>query len=97
MVIEMNDTKLATLAQIREFLAGAADVGLEAKASRAQRYEFVQATLVRLVYRGLARPEKSLVRAYLARKGSEIKTPISRSRVLEWMPQRTALEGEGER
>ena len=63
----MNDSRLATLAQIREFLDGTADVGLQPKGSRAQRYEFVQGTLVRLIYRGLARPQKSLVRAYLAR------------------------------
>ena len=63
MVIEMNDSRLATLAQIREFLDGTADVGLQPHGRRAQRYALVQRTLVRLIYRGLARPEKSLVRA----------------------------------
>jgi hypothetical protein len=53
MVIEMNDSRLATLAQIREFLGGTADVGLQPKVSRAQRYELGQHTRARLLYRGL--------------------------------------------
>jgi hypothetical protein len=44
MVIEMNDSKLATLAQIREFLADTADVGLQPMGRRAQRHALVQAT-----------------------------------------------------
>jgi transposase InsO family protein len=85
MVIEMNDSRLATLAQIREFLDGTADVGLQPKGSRAQRYAFVQRTLVRLVYRGLARPEKSLVRAYLARM-----TGFSRAQLTRLLAQYAA-------
>jgi hypothetical protein len=85
MVIEMNDSRLATLAQIREFLAGTADVGLQPKGSRAQRYAFVQRTLVRLIYRGLARPEKSLVRAYLARM-----TGFSRAQLTRLLAQYAA-------
>jgi hypothetical protein len=85
MVIEMNDSRLATLAQIREFLDGTADVGLQPKGSRAQRYELVQRTLVRLIYRGLARPEKSLVRAYLARM-----TGFSRAQLTRLLAQYAA-------
>jgi transposase InsO family protein len=85
MVIEMNDSRLATLAQIREFLGGTADVGLQPKGSRAQRYELVQRTLVRLIYRRLARPEKSLVRAYLARM-----TGFSRAQLTRLLAQYAA-------
>lgn len=81
----MNDSRLATLAQIREFLDGTADVGLQPNGSRAQRYEFVQRTLVRLIYRGLARPEKSLVRAYLARM-----TGFSRAQLTRLLAQYAA-------
>ena len=81
----MNDSRLATLAQIREFLDGTADVGLQPNGSRVQRYEFVQRTLVRLIYRGLARPEKSLVRAYLARM-----TGFSRAQLTRLLAQYAA-------
>ncbi len=67
MVIDMNDAKLATLAQIREFLAGAADMAIQPRGERKERYEFVRSTLARLGYRRLGRSEKSVVRTYLER------------------------------
>lgn len=78
MVIEMNDARLATLAQIREFLAGTADAAIEPRASRGERYEFVQAVLVRLGYRELGRSEKSLVRAYLGRMTGFSRAQVTR-------------------
>jgi len=67
MVIDMNDASLTTLAQIREFLAGTADVVFTSTADEAARYRFIAGVLRRFDYPGLARSEKGLLRRYLAR------------------------------
>jgi hypothetical protein len=38
MVIDMNEAQLQTLAQIREFMAGTADVAFKPKTGRLKRY-----------------------------------------------------------
>lgn len=50
MVIDMNDTKLVTLEQLRGFLAGAADLGLTAVADPAARYGLIKGALKRFKY-----------------------------------------------
>ena len=74
----MNDAKLATLAQIREFLAGTADAAIRPSGDRQERYEFVRSTLARLGYRGLGRSGKSLVRAYLGRMSGFSRAQLTR-------------------
>ena len=44
MVIEMNETKLTTIDQIREFLAGTADIHWTAEADDKARYAFIDLT-----------------------------------------------------
>jgi transposase InsO family protein len=78
MVIDMNDAKLRTLAQIREFLAGAADVQFKTLEDRQARYGFVQATLDRLRYARLRRTDKSTVRLYLIRMSGLSRAQVSR-------------------
>lgn len=77
-MIEMTDTRLTTLAQIREFLAGTTDAQLHPQGGREQRYAFMQATLVRLGYRGLCRRDKSVVLAYLSRLSGFSRAQITR-------------------
>ncbi|MBA3478830.1 MAG: integrase, partial [Lautropia sp.] len=65
MVIEMNEGKHVTLAQVREFLAGTADVGMKALGEDAERYRWIAAVLSRLGYRRLKRADRGLVLRYL--------------------------------
>lgn len=65
MVIDMNDVQLSTLEQIREFLAGTAEVAFTPACEEAARYRFVSAVLVRLGYATLGRIDKGLIRQYL--------------------------------
>jgi transposase InsO family protein len=67
MVIEMLDAKLATLSQIREFMAGTADVPFRVLDSRAERYALVRRLLARLGWTRLRRADKTLLKAFLAK------------------------------
>lgn len=66
MVIDMNDAKLKTLAQLQAFLDGSAGVAFQPAADDRARYEHIAAVLCRFGYRGLGRTDKGLVRRYLA-------------------------------
>jgi hypothetical protein len=63
MVIDMNDTKLQTLDQLRAFLNGTLTV--EFSLAPEERYAFVARTLRRFGYPRLKRPDKSVVLRFL--------------------------------
>lgn len=65
MVIDMNEAKLSTVAQLRAFLDGTEEVQFEPLGDDAQRYAFVARVVVRLDYRRLKRPDKGVVMRYL--------------------------------
>lgn len=67
MVIDMNERKLSTVAQLRAFLDGTAEVEFEPFGDDAQRYPFVAEVVRRLGYRGLKRTDKGIVMKYLER------------------------------
>jgi transposase InsO family protein len=68
MVIDMNETKLTTLEQVRSFLAGTAEVGFCAtKGGEDERYRQIAAVLSRFGYRELKKPDKGLILRYLER------------------------------
>src|SRR5580698_2764624 len=71
----MDDSEAGSLGQIRAFLAGSGDVRF-AGVRREEVYGWVEKTLVRQQYASLKRPEKGLVRRYIARM-----TGISRAQV----------------
>ena len=56
MVIEMNEGKHVTWAQVRAFLAGTADVGIKALLEDGERYRWIAPVLGRLGYRRLSAP-----------------------------------------
>jgi transposase InsO family protein len=62
----MDDSEARSLEQIRAFLAGAGEVRFAGQ-RREEIYGWVEQTLVQLEYASLKRPEKGLVRSYLAR------------------------------
>jgi hypothetical protein len=82
MVIDMNEAQLQTLAQIRGFMAGTADVPFTPKTGRQERYEFVSRTLLRLGWACHRRPEKGLLKAFLGKM-----TGLSRAQVTRLIAQ----------
>jgi hypothetical protein len=67
MVIDMNESKLRDVEQLRAFLAGTGEVRFRPAAQDCQRYGHIMAVLDRLGYSGLKRADKSVVLRYLAR------------------------------
>ena len=66
MVIDMNETKLTTLAQLRDFLAGTADIEFQPGPDDA-RYAHIADVLRRFPYARLKRADKGVVLRYLER------------------------------
>jgi hypothetical protein len=71
----MDDSEAVSLDQIRAFLAGSAPVQFAGQ-GRAEVYGWVEKTLVRHEYASLGKPDKGLVRNYLAQM-----TGLSRAQV----------------
>ncbi len=67
MVIDMNETQLKTVAQLRTFLNGTLAVEFQPIGEDSLRYEHIAAVLRRLGYRRLKRPDKGVVLRYLER------------------------------
>jgi transposase InsO family protein len=78
MVIDMNDTKLVTLEQLRGFLAGAADLGLTATADPVARYGFIKTVLKRFKYPLQSKAHRGLIRRYLQRVSGYSRPQLSR-------------------
>ena len=71
----MDDSEATSLEQIRAFLAGAGEVRFAGQ-GRGEVYDWTERTLVRFAYTELGKPEKGLVRRYIARL-----TGLSRAQV----------------
>ena len=67
MVIDMNETKLETIEQIREFLTGTADVTFSIPSDESTLRAFVGTVIRRLGYLRLAKGQRGVVLAYLRR------------------------------
>lgn len=67
MVIDMNERKLSTVAQLRAFLEGTEEVQFEPLGEDSRRYAFVAEVVGRLRYRRLRRADKGVVMRYLER------------------------------
>ena len=78
MVIDMNETKLTTIGQIREFLAGTADIYWTPEEDDQARYAFIRNVLSRFDYRRLVRPDKGLIRVYLGRTSGYSRAQLAR-------------------
>jgi hypothetical protein len=66
MVIDMNESKLKDVGQLRAFLAGTATVEFQAAGKDAGRYAHIAAVLRRLGYSRLNRADKGVVLRYLS-------------------------------
>jgi hypothetical protein len=67
MIIKMNETKLATLEQIREFLAGTSDVAFTIPANDAQLRAFVGMVIRRFRYERRSKSERGVLFAHMRR------------------------------
>ena len=67
MVIDMNETRLCALEQLRAFLEGTGEVRFQSVADDEGRYSHLQAVLKRFAYPRLKRANKGLVLRYLGR------------------------------
>jgi hypothetical protein len=67
MVIDMNDARLDTIEQIREFLAGTADVGCSLPTDKTVRYGFVSTVLKRYRCFERTKGQRGVLFAYLLR------------------------------
>ena len=57
MVIDMNETRLNTVAQLRAFLEGTLEVKFNPIRNDAERYGFIAGVLGRFAYRQLGKPD----------------------------------------
>ena len=78
MVIDMNESKLATIEQIRQFLTGTADVAFTVPADETKRRDFVVAVLKRFPYFRLAKKQRGVLLAYLQRVTGYSRQQLSR-------------------
>ena len=67
MVIDMNESQLKSVAQLRAFLDGTSAVQFRPCSGDAERYALIVAVLKRLAYRRLGRVDKGVVLRYLRR------------------------------
>jgi hypothetical protein len=67
MVIDMNETRLNTVAQLRAFLEGTLEVKFQSIRNDIERYGFIAGVLGRFAYRQLGRADKGVLMRYLAR------------------------------
>jgi len=67
MVIDMNDARLGTIEQIREFLAGTADMTFTIPTDEATLHQFVATVLRRFRYFELTKGQRSVLMAYMRR------------------------------
>lgn len=78
MVIDMNETKLSTIAHLRGFLEGTCEVRFERAADDAKRYAFITAVVRRFGYRSLPKADKAVVFAYLLRTSGYSRAQLRR-------------------
>lgn len=65
MVIDMDEAKLQTVAQVKAFLEGTHDIAL--KIPKTEQYRFIERVLKRFGYTRLSRCDKGVVLHYLKR------------------------------
>ena len=78
MVIDMNEARLDTIEQIREFLAGTADLAFTVPPEEAKLRQFVVTVLRRFRYFGLAKGHRGVLFAYMQRLTGYSRQHLSR-------------------
>ena len=89
MQLSMNDERLQTIEQLKQFLAGSEAVdfgGISVK----ERYQWIQTVLVRFEYYHLKRAEKGVIRRYIEKMSGYSRAQVSR--LIQEYHQRGRLE-----
>ena len=88
MVIDMNESRLNTVAQLRAFLEGTLEVEFCPLSEDSQRYAFISALLKRFGYPRLGRADKGVVLRYLQRTTGYSRQQLTRlvRRVVDGAP-----------
>lgn len=80
MTIEMDDSTITTLEQVRKFLSGTATIRFQG-ASRSDKYKWIERTLARFDYFGLGKKERGTLRRYMLRMAGF--SPAQLTRLIE--------------
>jgi len=67
MLVQMDETRIRTLEDVDQFLAGMSEASLALQGSTDDVYKWIQHTLVRFRYLWLCKKQKGLVRRYIVR------------------------------
>ena len=84
MVIDMNESRLNTVAQLSAFLNGTLEVSFCTPADDCQRYAFISTVLERFAYARLQRADRGVVRRYLERTTGYSRAQLTRL-VQRWL------------
>jgi len=84
MVIDMDETQVRTVEQVRRVLEGTQELQFRAAQDDEGRYAWIEAVLRRLGYRQLGRAERGAVLAYLQRLSGYSRAQVTRL-VSRWM------------
>ena len=77
MQLIMNDEKLTTIEQVKQFLAGSEVLTFQG-VSIEERYRWIESALVRFTYHRLSRAEKGVIRQYLEKVSGYSRAQVSR-------------------
>jgi transposase InsO family protein len=89
MVVNMDESRLRTIAQIEEFLQGSGEVGFTAHAGDGECYAHISAVLARLDYPRRNKRERGVLLAYLRRTSGYSRPQVTRL-VGRWQANRLA-------
>jgi hypothetical protein len=78
MVINMNETRLHTIEQVQQFLAGSEETEFSAAGGDEERYGHISRVLKRFDYPRLGRGDKSVILAYLRRTSGYSRPQLTR-------------------
>jgi len=78
MVIDMNETQVRTLEQVRQVLQGTESLQFQRPEDDAERYAWIESVLKRLAYRQLPRPDRGAVLRYVQRLSGLSRAQLTR-------------------
>ena len=78
MVIDMNETRLTTIAQIEEFLSGSGQIEFTPSGGDLERYAHISRVLKRFDYPRLGKRDKGMVLRYLGHTSGYSRQQLTR-------------------
>lgn len=91
MVINMNETKLRTIEQVEQFLAGCVDIAFTAHGNDVERYAHISRVLKRFDYPQRSKRERGVLLRYLQHTSGYSRAQVTRL-IKQWHTNRLASE-----